>query len=146
MKLCKTLYINGTSVAPANGTLDVLIPATEKVLASAPVASSDQAVEAACSAFVQWRDTSDEERSEVLLRIADRMEAHADELARIIVHEQGKPLMIAQREVAGASAWVRYTAGLTLPVDVVFEDDSKRIEVHRKPLGVLAPSRPGTGR
>lgn len=145
MKLCKTLYINGTSVVPANGTLDVLNPATEKVLASAPVASSDQmdqAVAAARSAFVQWRDSSDEERSEALLRIADRMETHADELARIIVHEQGKPLMIAQREVAGATAWVRYTAGLTLPVDVVFEDDSKRIEVHRKPLGVVGSITP----
>ncbi len=145
MKLCKTLYINGVSVVPENGTQDVLNPATEKVLASAPVASTeqlDQAVAAARTAFVKWRDTGAEERSAALLRIADRMEAHADELARIIVHEQGKPFMIAQREVAGATAWVRYTAALDIPVDVVFEDEQKRIEVHRKPLGVVGSITP----
>jgi len=145
MRLCNTLYINGQSVAPANGTLDVINPATEQVLGACPLASVeqlDQAVASARRAFKEWSRCDDQERKEALLRIADRIEEHAEELAEIIVREQGKPLTIAKREVAGAAGWTRTTASLDLEVEVTLDSPEKRIELHRKPLGVVGSITP----
>ncbi|MGB1090517.1 MAG: aldehyde dehydrogenase family protein [Oceanobacter sp.] len=145
MNLTQTLYIDGQSVAGEGGSLAVINPANEETLAECPLASVaqlDQAVAAARRAFPAWSKTSDDERKAILIRIADRLEQHADELARIIVAEQGKPLAIARNEVAGSVAWARYTANLALDVEVVFENDQKRIEVHRRPVGVVASITP----
>ncbi|MBY4678744.1 aldehyde dehydrogenase family protein [Marinobacterium arenosum] len=139
------LIINGQAVAGANGTFDVLNPATEEVVAACPQASVeqlDQAVEAAQQAFKTWQHSSREERKDALNRIADRIEAAADELAEIIVKEQGKPLALAQVEVGGAVAWTRYTAELDIPVELIEDSDSKRIELHRKPIGVVGSITP----
>ncbi|WP_432695002.1 aldehyde dehydrogenase family protein [Marinobacterium sp. YM272] len=145
MKYCDTLVINGTTVAGEQGSQPVINPATEEVVASSPQASVsqlDQAVAAARDAFADWSRCDDQVRKDALLRIADRIEEHSDELARILVSEQGKPLMIAQREVAASVAWTRYTANLELKVDLVLDSPEKRIEVHRKPLGVVASITP----
>lgn len=73
----------------------------------------------------------------MLHSIADKIEEHAAELAEIVTQEQGKPLGLAQMEVGGAVAWTRYTADLEIPVDVIEDSPNKRIELHRKPLGVV---------
>ncbi|GGB84301.1 aldehyde dehydrogenase [Marinobacterium zhoushanense] len=140
-----SLLINGDKVAGQGNAFDVINPATEAAIASGRMASVeqlDQAVAAARQAFQSWRKTSDAERTTLLHKVADRIETNADELARIIVQEQGKPLFLAQMEVGGAVAWTRYNADLEIPVKLIEDSEHKRIEGHRKPLGVVASITP----
>jgi acyl-CoA reductase-like NAD-dependent aldehyde dehydrogenase len=123
----------------------VLNPATEAVLAECPNASVSQldaAVAAAAAAFREWRHSSDDARKRLLHAIADKIEAHGAELAEIVVAEQGKPLFLAQAEVGGAVAWTRATAELEIPLEVIEDSAGKRIEMHRKPLGVVGSITP----
>lgn len=139
------LTINGEQVAGATGNFDVINPATETVTAAAPLASIeqlDQAVTAATNAFKTWQHTSNEERQSLMHKIADSIEANANELAEIIVLEQGKPMFLAQAEVGGAVAWTRYNAELVIPVKIIEDSEHKRIEAHHKPLGVVASITP----
>lgn len=139
------LIIGRQLLAGAQGTFDVLNPATEQPVGACPKASVeqlDQAVAAAQLAFEQWKLSSHAERQRVLNAIADQLEKRAGELARIIVQEQGKPLFLAQAEVAGAIAWTRATAALEIPVEVIEDSPHKRIEMHRKPLGVVGSITP----
>ncbi|MEH6471325.1 MAG: aldehyde dehydrogenase family protein [Halopseudomonas sp.] len=139
------LTIGQQTVAGALGGFDVLNPATEEVIAECPQASTeqlDQAVEVAQRAFEQWKRSSDDERQQLLNAIADQMEQRADELARVITQEQGKPLFLAKAEVGGAIAWTRATAALEIAVEVIEDSDNKRIEMHRKPLGVVGSITP----
>ena len=139
-----SLTIDGQAINPAHG-FDVLDPATETVYAQAPDASKedlDAAVAAASAAFPRWRDTPLEERRAVLMAMADRTEAHVSELAEILTHEQGKSLMNATIEVHVAAAWLRAAAAIDLPVQVLSEDDQKRVELRRKPLGVVGAITP----
>ena len=99
------LLINGELVDGA-GTMPVLNPATEEILADCPTASEDQlneAVTAAQSAFEKWKETSLDERRAKLGEIADIIDAHSDELARSLTQEQGKPLEEAMVEISGAA-------------------------------------------
>lgn len=140
-----SLIINGEQVAGGRGTFDVINPATEEVVSACPYATVEQlndAVDAADEAFKTWQYSSDAERKQALHRIADGIEANAAELAEVIVKEQGKPMFLAQAEVGGAVAWTRYTADLEIPVEVLEDSDNKRIELHRKPLGVVGSITP----
>ncbi|WP_428036647.1 aldehyde dehydrogenase family protein [Amphritea sp.] len=140
-----SLIINGQKTAPQGGFFDVLNPATEAVVALCPQATVEQldaAVSAAQTCYESWQHSSDAERKKLLHDIADRIEANAAELAQIIVEEQGKPLFLAQMEVGGAVAWTRATAELEMPVDILEDSDTKRVEVHRKPLGVVGSITP----
>jgi len=100
------------------------------------------AVAAADEAFRQWQFSSNDTRKQLLHDIADKIEAHAAELAEIVVAEQGKPMFLAQAEVGGAVAWTRATAELDIPVEVIEDSPGKRIEMHRKPLGVVGSITP----
>jgi acyl-CoA reductase-like NAD-dependent aldehyde dehydrogenase len=140
-----SLIINGQQVAGAEGSFKVLNPATEAVVALCPEASLaqlDEAVAAAQACFETWQYSSTDERKQLLHSIADRLEANADELAHIVVEEQGKPLFLAQMEVGGAVAWTRATAELEMPVEILEDSDTKRVEMHRKPLGVVGSITP----
>lgn len=135
-----SMIINGQAVSGDNGSFSVIDPATATAFAECPCASVeqlDQAVNAAEEAFKSWQHTSHEERTALLHKIADKIEEHAAELAEIIVREQGKPMPLAQMEVGGSVAWTRYTAELEIPVEVVEDSEHKRIEMHRKPIGVV---------
>jgi len=139
------LIIDGTGHAGANGTFSVLNPATETEYATCPKASLEQldaAVAAATHAFKTWQLTGDDERKSLLHAIADKIEVHAAELAEIVVAEQGKPMFLAQAEVGGAVAWTRATAELDIPVEVIEDSPGKKIEMHRKPLGVVGSITP----
>lgn len=133
------LLINGALVE-GDAKLDVLNPATEEVVATCARASKaqlDQAVEAANAAFPAWSAKPIDERRAVLVAIADALQANIQDLARLLVQEQGKPLQDAMGEVFGASAFFRYFSTLDLSPKVVANDDKSRIEVRRKPLGVV---------
>jgi len=133
------LLINGALVDGAS-EMDVINPANEEVLAKAPRASQaqlDAAVAAAQAAFPAWRDTPIAERKAKLAQIADAIQAHAADLARTLTQEQGKPIGDATGEIYGAAAFFRYFTMLDLPVKVLDDSESRKVEVRRKPLGVV---------
>jgi len=133
------LLINGALVE-GDAKLDVVNPATEEVTATCARASKaqlDQAVAAAKAAFPAWSAKPIDERRAVLIAIADVLQANIADIARLLVQEQGKPLQDAMGEVFGASAFFRYFASLDLSPKVVANDDKSRIEVRRRPLGVV---------
>jgi acyl-CoA reductase-like NAD-dependent aldehyde dehydrogenase len=133
------MLINGQMVA-GDATMAVINPATEESVADCPRASKaqlDQAVAAAKAAFPAWSKTTIDERRKVLVAIADVIQANVADIARLLTQEQGKPLGDATGEVFGASAFFRYFASLDLPAKVVTDDATSRVEVRRKPLGVV---------
>lgn len=141
-----SLVIDGQLVRP-NETFPVINPADETVVAECPKGNAellDQAVAAANKALPAWRSLSSEERVEKLNLIADLIEQNHEELAVLITREQGKCQsgMGANMEIGGCAAWTRVTAGLELPVKVIQDDDNGRIEMHRKPVGVVASITP----
>ena len=133
------LLINGEMVA-GTSTMPVLNPATEEVLTDCPRSSEEQlnqAVQAAKNAFSSWSQTQIQERKEIVLKIADIVEANAQELAQILTEEQGKPIGDATGEVYGMAAFCRYFASLDLPVRLIEDSDGRKVEAHRTPLGVV---------
>lgn len=143
------LIIDGKKVA-TDETFPVINPATEEVVAQCPKATVEhvnQAVAAARRAFPAWSATPDAERSRMVHAIADALEAHAEELTKLLTLEQGKPGvgfagMGGGFEIGGTLAWAHATADLELPVEVIQDNDEARIEVHRKPLGVIGSITP----
>lgn len=145
MNKTPSLVIDGRKLAGDRGTLPVIDPALGEAFAECPNASPaqlDEAVAAAGRAFEQWQHSTCAERRALLEAIAARIEQNAPELAEIIVREQGKPLALAHMEVGGAVAWTRATAALELPVELIEDRPGKRIELHRRPLGVVGSITP----
>lgn len=144
-----SMLINGAAVG-AERSIEVLNPATETVIAAVPEATTEQlddAVAAARAAFPAWSARSMDDRRAMILQIADRLEENLPELAQTLSDEQGKPLegfagLGAMFEMGGCLAWIRYTASLDLPVEVIQDNDDARIEVHRKPVGVVGSITP----
>ena len=140
------LTIGGKAVA-AGGTFNVLNPADESVIAACPegtVELVDQAVASARAALKPWSAVADAARAGKLLAIADLIEAHHPELSQLITREQGKTQSGpgANLEVGGAVAWTRATAGLNLPEETIQDDNTGRIVMRRKPIGVVASITP----
>ncbi|MEM6707861.1 MAG: aldehyde dehydrogenase family protein [Pseudomonadota bacterium] len=133
------LLINGALV-DGETTMDVINPATEAKLADCPRASEAQlndAVAAAKAAFGSWRQVPIDERKAVVAKIADVIEANAQELAQLLTQEQGKPIGDATGEVFGAAAFCRYFTTLDLPVQTIDDNSGRKVEAHRQPLGVV---------
>jgi acyl-CoA reductase-like NAD-dependent aldehyde dehydrogenase len=140
------LIIGGAAVATATHA-EVLNPSTGDVVGMMPLATSDQldqAVAAAGLAFKTWSKTSDAERRAALHAIAAAIGEHDEELALLITLEQGKPLngLGSRFEMGGALAWTRYTADIDLPVEVLQDSPEGRVELHRKPIGVVGSITP----
>ena len=89
-------FINGEFVDPVDGqTEPVLNPATGEVIAEAPLSTGadvDLAVRAAKAAYDEWSVTTPGERAFALLKLADAIEEHADELAELESDYAGKPI------------------------------------------------------
>jgi acyl-CoA reductase-like NAD-dependent aldehyde dehydrogenase len=133
------LLINGALV-DGDAQMDVLNPANEEVVARCPRASKaqlDAAVTAAQAAFPAWRATPIAERKAKLTQIADIIQANAQELGRILTQEQGKPIGDAMGEAFGAAVFFRYFTSLDLPVKVIDDSPGRKVEAHRRPLGVI---------
>lgn len=137
------MSIGGRSV-PGSNTYGVVNPATGKVAAEAPDCSPselDAVVSAAARAFPAW-ERSEAQRKASLSRAAEIVDAHAAELGRLITLEQGKPLAGAVREVKGAAGRFRYAAGLEVRPEIVHDQDGLKVEVVRRPYGVVAAITP----
>ena len=103
------LLINGKLVEGA-GTLDVINPATGRILTAAPRADQaqlDQAVAAAKTEFPAWSATPLRQRAALLVKLAEALEAEQGGFARLLTQEQGKPLPQAQWEKATLACPVR---------------------------------------
>lgn len=106
-------------------------------IASGSLRHLDEAAAAAQRAFPEWSRTIDVRR-DVLKECASLIRDDASELARLICHEQGKPLALATGEVMGSARWFEYTADLALDDEVIADTDTLRQIVRRRPLGVVA--------
>ncbi len=138
--------IGGTQVT-GEANFAVLNPATGEEAGRAPALGAvelDRAVEAARAAFSEWSARGDKELQRICAAVTSHIEQHAGELATIITLEQGKPLngLGSRWEMGGAVAWSGYTTGLSLPVKVLQDNAEGRVELHRKPIGVVGSITP----
>lgn len=108
-------YVGGQWLEAAGGrTMEVINPATEQVIARVPrgtQADVDRAVAAAKSALPAWLNTTPGERAGMLLELADRLAANADELVAIESRNVGKPRSVAEPEVPFCADNLRFFAG-----------------------------------
>jgi succinate-semialdehyde dehydrogenase/glutarate-semialdehyde dehydrogenase len=142
--------IDGQWVSAAQDTdrFEVTDPATGAVLAQVPNlggAQTDAAIAAASHAWPTWRALPAKARSAVLMRWFYLLLQHADDLARIMTAEQGKPLVEARGEVGYAASFLEWFAeegrriyGETVPST----DPTKRYLVLKQPIGVCAAITP----
>jgi betaine-aldehyde dehydrogenase len=108
-------FIDGESVSFAGETESVLNPATGEELARAPVTSPEEvgrAVAAARGAFEGWSRTTPAERSQALLALADLIEEHGGEIARLEALNAGKPIeAVTNDEIPVMADNLRFFAG-----------------------------------
>lgn len=140
------MTIGGRQVAGQN-EFAVMNPATGAVVGHAANASIDDlnaAVEAAKRAFPVWAALPDDQRQAACAALAGRLNERAEAIAHVLTQEQGKPLngLGSRFEMGGAQAWASYTASLSLPVKVLQDDNTGRVELHRKPIGVVGSITP----
>jgi aminomuconate-semialdehyde/2-hydroxymuconate-6-semialdehyde dehydrogenase len=136
-------FIDGQFVAPvANTYFDDVEPATGKVLAQIPDSDAkdvDAAVAAAKRAFPMWSKTRTEERSRILLKLADLIEQNLDELAQLESRDNGKPVSLAKRmDIPRAVANFRFfaTAILHHASEAHVTDNVALNYTLRQPIGV----------
>lgn len=124
-------------------TITVVDPATEEHLATVAAGANDDVVaacDAAESAQVRWAATSPRGRSEVLRSCWEILLEHVDELAELIVAEQGKPLVDARGEVSYAAEFFRWNAEECVRIAGslgLSPSGDKRIIVRHPPVGVV---------
>jgi aldehyde dehydrogenase (NAD+) len=98
------------------------------------------AVDAATAASTEWRKTSPSARSALLLRVADLIGEHAEELAETEARDVGKVIREMRGQITGLSAWYRYYASLPYHLDgrVVSLDRRSILNyTRREPFGVV---------
>ncbi len=129
-------------------TVPVDDPATGEIIGCVPdvgAAGAKKAVAAAALCLPSWRARTGKERGAVLHRWAEAMYSHADDLARIMTAEQGKPLVEASGEVAYAASFLEWFAQEAPRVrgEVLAPNaPGRRLMVTRQPVGVVGAITP----
>jgi len=140
-------HINGKWVAAKSGaTRDILNPANNKTIAKATdsgAVDAEDAISAARKAFDQgpWGKSTGPERADKLFALANLIEKHADEFAKIDTENNGKPLREANYDAADAAGCFRYYAGLaSKPQGQTYSvsDPNMVCMTVREPIGVCA--------
>ncbi|MET3497997.1 aldehyde dehydrogenase family protein [Variovorax boronicumulans] len=145
--------IGGRAVGDARECFAVINPSTGELLgevAKASPADVAEAVRVAQQAQPGWAARSDQERAETIRLLAATLRDNAEQLAAWVAREQGKPLgglgpetvPGARFELSACQAWCEVNASLSVPHEVVFEDQTRRDEVMREPYGVIAAIAP----
>lgn len=144
----KKMYINGSWVESESGrTRDSINPATGEIIATVTegdAADVRKAVQAARESFYktrEWRDMDSQARGDMLLKIADAMDAARDELAYLDAVDMGKPLREAECDVDDAIHNFRYYSSLIkAPYGGVYDVNTGFGEMHsytvHEPVGV----------
>jgi len=143
------MTINGKKFV-TDRTSGVVNPASGKPFAEVPVGTAahvDEAVAAARAAFPSWSSLSHEQRKSKLHELASVLEGNMPELMQLLTQETGKPMggymgVGSGMEVGGSMAWMQATAETELPVEVIQDDDTARVEVRHKPVGVVGSITP----
>jgi betaine-aldehyde dehydrogenase len=143
-------FINNEAVEPESGaTSDLINPATGEVYATAPLSGPedvDKAMRAAAAAFETWRDVTPSERQRALLRIADAIEARADELVAAESENTGKPVGVtAAEELPPSVDQIRFFAGAARMLEGKAAGEylaGHTSYVRREPVGVCAQVTP----
>lgn len=138
-------YIDGAWRGSASGeTRPVLNPADGSVIAEVAegaAADATAALAAAAAAFPGWSATPAADRGAHLTAIAAGLRDRQDELARLVVAEQGKPISEAEGEIGGTIGFFEYYAGLarTISGEILPSDlPDEEIWIRRVPHGVVA--------
>src|ERR1700732_2726082 len=138
-------YVNGQWIdSKATEWLDVTNPATGEVIAQTPLSSAAEvaaAIEAAASAFPEWRRTPAEDRIQPLFKLKHVLEAEIEDLARVLTTENGKTFTEAKAELRRAIENVEVACGIpTMMQGYNLEDVARGIDemMIRQPLGVVA--------
>jgi betaine-aldehyde dehydrogenase len=143
-------FINGQSVDSKSGETTTLInPATGQPFATAPISNAadvDAAMKSASNAFIDWRDSTPSERQRALLKIADAIEARADEFVAIESENCGKPTgLTASEEVPPMVDQIRFFAGAARNLEGKSAGEYMRgmtSFIRREPVGVCAQVTP----
>jgi acyl-CoA reductase-like NAD-dependent aldehyde dehydrogenase len=139
------LLIGGELVCGEGTSIDVINPANEEVLARVATASGEQleqAVESARHAFTSWSAMPLQERQDKLRELVELIKSNADSLAELLVQEQGKPMAGANVELTFAEVFGGFYSTAALENQVLVDDEVQRVELVRKPLGVVAAIMP----
>ncbi len=146
--LLKTDALVNGQWLPGTSRFDVIDPATGLKLADVAnlgPADTEAALAAANAAWPAWRNKTAKERAAILMKWFHLLHANADDLARIMTAEQGKPLAEAKGEVGYGASFLEWFAeeskriyGETIPTT----DNNKRYLVIKQPIGVCAAITP----
>ncbi|MGZ4416235.1 MAG: aldehyde dehydrogenase family protein, partial [Gaiellaceae bacterium] len=148
MSTTKTAYkcfVGGEWVDAASGeTMDVINPATGETIADVPRCGAedvDRAVAAAAKALPEWLDVTPKDRSELLHKLADVLEANAEELAQLESRNVGKPLMASRDEMPFSTDNLRFFAGAARNLEGRSAGEyiaGYTSLIRREPLGIVA--------
>jgi len=142
-------YVDGQWIGADDGaTMPVIDPATGALVGTAPLCGAPEtrrAIDAAHRAFPAWRAKTAKERCAVLRAWTALMLEHADDLARILTAEQGKPINEAKGEIVIGAAYVEWFAeeakrvyGDVIPTIAT----DRRLVVVKEPVGVCGAITP----
>jgi acyl-CoA reductase-like NAD-dependent aldehyde dehydrogenase len=139
------LFIGGEWVPSAGtGTLDVIDSTTEAVMGTIPEGSPkdvDLAVGAARAAFPGWAATPVKERTELLTRVSQELTARMDEVANLIAHEVGMPLVLSQLVQMGLPIGT-FASMAQVAADFTWEQTAGNSVIVREPIGVVGAITP----
>jgi 1-pyrroline dehydrogenase len=142
-------YVGGEWVdAVEGGTQEVINPATGEVIGEVPrggQADVDRAVEAAKQALPEWRETTPQERAEALLKLADALDEHADELRSLETANVGKPQSVVHDEIPVSADNLRFFAGAARLLEGKAAGEYMRgytSMIRREPVGVVGQIAP----
>jgi betaine-aldehyde dehydrogenase len=144
-------FIDGEFVEPVEGSYtDIIDPSTGEVYGTAPLSGEndvDRAFRAARRAFTEvWRKTTPKDRMEAMLKMADSIEEHAEDLIKIEAKDTGKPLGLTRTdEIPVMADQVRFFAGAARNLEgrssAEYMTDHHSI-IRREPLGVVGSVTP----
>ena len=143
-------FVNGKSVESTSGETTTLVnPATGQPFATAPksnAADIDAAFKAASDAFVDWRDSTPSQRQRALLKIADAIEARAEEVIAIECENTGKPISLTtSEEVPPMVDQIRFFAGAARNLEGKSAGEympGMTSMIRREPVGVIGQVTP----
>lgn len=139
------MIFNGQKITGNGQAFEVINPANCTVISNCNEADHKQieeCVKAANDAFQKWKHIDDKCVRHSLEQVAKDIAEEKNDIAKIITLEQGKPLQLALLEVDLALYWIETIKNYDIPVDHIEDPMGKKMEVHNKPLGVVASITP----
>ena len=135
------LYIDGSWVEPnGEGRIEVINPASERVIGSVPVGSesdANAAIEAARAAFTGWSESTIDERSNYLNLLSSALKDRGEEIAELITSEVGTPIEYSRMAMVGTPRVVSRSYAKILD-GFAWEEEIRNSIVVKEPIGVVA--------